>query len=99
MLMLRRLLAGGAAPAGVPFAAMLAPSAANAAATATCTGGVAVTEFAFNPSSVTFPGGSAPLTLVLQNCTSQAIQGSTAWFGSYAGQGCPVLDAIDFPHP
>jgi cellulase/cellobiase CelA1 len=81
----------------VPLAAVLAPSVANAATTATCTGAVAVTGFAFNPPSIPL-GSSSPLTLVLQNCTSQAIQGSTDWFGAYSGQGCPVLDAIPFAY-
>jgi hypothetical protein len=96
--MVRRLLAAAAVLVVMPLAAMLAPSAASAATTATCTGGVAVTEFAFNPSSVQFPGGAAPLTLVLQNCTSQPLQGSSAWSGAYNGQGCPVSDPITFPY-
>jgi hypothetical protein len=94
--MLHRLLLA-AATLVVPLGAMLAPGAANAATTATCTGGVAVSQFAFNPPSVP-PGGNSALTLVLQNCTSQAIAGSTAWFGTYAGQGCPALDAIPFSY-
>ena len=94
--MLRRLLLA-AATVLVPAAAMLAPGASNAAATAACTGGVAVSEFAFNPPSVPLGSGSA-LTLVLQNCSSQAIQGSTDWFGQYTGQGCPVLDPVPFAY-
>jgi hypothetical protein len=92
--MLRRLLLAAAVTAVVPLAAMLAPSAANAAsaaATATCNSGVAVTEFAFNPSTIPVTS-SSPLTLVLQNCTSQAISGSTVWYGQYTGQNCPVID-------
>lgn len=95
--MVRRLLLAAVATMVVPLAAMLAPSAANAATTAACTGGVAVSEFAFNPASVPL-GSDSPLTLVLQNCTSQTIQGSTAWYGQYAGQGCPVLDPIPFSY-
>jgi hypothetical protein len=94
--MLHRLLLA-AAMLVVPLGAMLAPGAANAATTAACTGGVAVSQFAFNPPSVP-PGGNSPLTLVLQNCTSQAIQGSTAWYGQYSGQGCPVLDPIPYSY-
>jgi hypothetical protein len=93
--MLRRLLL--AATVMVALTAMVVPRAANAATTASCTGGVAVSQFAFNPPSVPL-GSSSALTLVLQNCTSQPIQGSTAWFGTYAGQTCPVLDAISFPY-
>lgn len=96
--MLRRLLFAATAIAVVPLVAMLAPSAASAATTAACTDGVAVTQFAFSPSSVPLPGGGSPLTLVLQNCGSQAVQGSTAWFGTYAGQACPVLDPVSFPY-
>jgi hypothetical protein len=96
--MLRRLLLAAAVTVVAPLAAMLAPRAATAAATATCTDGVAVTQFAFNPSSVSLPGGGSPLTLVLQNCGGQAVQGSTVWFGTYAGQGCPVLDGVSFPY-
>jgi hypothetical protein len=96
--MLRRLLLTAAAVVMVPLAALLTPSAANAATTTACTDGVAVTQFAFNPTSVALPGGGAPLTLVLQNCSSQAIQGSTAWFGTYNGGACPVLDPVSFPY-
>src|ERR1035438_10204951 len=92
-LMLRRLLLAAVATVVVPLAAMLVPSAANAATTAACTGGVAVSQFAFNPPSVP-PGSDSALTLVLQNCTSQTIQGSTAWYGQYTGQSCPVLDPV-----
>ena len=94
--MLRRLLLAAAVTLAVPLAAMLAPSAANAATTA-CTDGVAVTQFAFNPASVPLGSGS-PLTLVLQNCGSQAIQGSTAWFGTYTGGACPVLDPVSYSY-
>jgi len=96
--MLRRLLVAAAVTVAVPLAAMLAPSAASAATTAACTDGVAVTQFAFNPASVALPGGGSPLTLVLQNCTTQAVQGSTAWFGTYSGGACPVLDPVSFAY-
>jgi hypothetical protein len=104
--MVRRLLMAAAVTVMVPMAATLAPSAANAAnvagaasaahaasaaATAACTSGVAVSEFAFNPSTVPVTSQS-PLTLVLQNCTTQTLQGSTVWYGQYAGQNCPVID-------
>ncbi len=95
--MLRRMLLAAITMMAVPLAAMLAPSAASAATTAACTGGVAVSQFAFNPPSVP-PGGDSALTLVLRNCTSQTIQGSTAWYGQYAGQNCPVLDPIPFSY-
>ncbi|MBV9446426.1 MAG: cellulose-binding domain-containing protein [Streptosporangiaceae bacterium] len=95
--MLRRLLLAAVATLVVPLAAIMVPGAANAATTAACTGGVAVSQFAFNPSSVP-PGSDSALTLVLRNCTSQTIQGSTAWYGQYTGQGCPVLDPIPFSY-
>jgi hypothetical protein len=93
--MLRRWLLSVVAMVVVPFAVMLAPGAANVAAaaatTAACTDGVAVTQFSFNPGTI-MPGQTSMLTLVLQNCTSQAIQGSTVWYGQYTGQSCPVID-------
>ena len=95
--MFRRVLLLAVTTVAVLSGAMLAPGAATAAQAATCTGGVAVSQFAFNPSSVP-PGGSSPLTLVLSNCTSQTIQGSTGWFGTYAGQGCPVLDPVSYSY-
>jgi Cellulose binding domain len=95
--MFRRLLLFAVAMAVVPLGAMLAPGAATAAQAATCTGGVAVNQFAFNPPSVP-PGGSSALTLVLSNCTSQTIQGSTDWYGQYTGSGCPVLDPIPYSY-
>jgi len=98
--MLRRLLLAAATVLVlvlVPAAAVLGPSTANAGTAAACTGGVTVTQFAFNPPSVPLGSGSA-LTLVLQNCTSQTIQGSTDWYGQYTGQGCPVLDPVPFSY-
>jgi hypothetical protein len=94
--MLRRLLLTAALMV-VPLAAILAPSAASAATTEACTGGVVVSQFAFNPPSVPLGSGS-PLTLVLRNCTSRPIQGSTAWYGQYSGQGCPVLDPVSYSY-
>lgn len=95
--MFRRLLLAAAVTVAVPLAVMVAPSASNAATTAACTDGVAVTQFAFNPPSVPL-GSSSALTLVLQNCTSQAIAGSTDWFGTYLGSTCPVLDPVPFSY-
>lgn len=95
--MLRRLLMSVLA-AVVSLAGLLVPVAAKAATTPGCTGGVSVSRFAFNPSSVPL-GGHSELTLVLQNCTdSQTVQGSTIWYGQFAGQGCPVLDPAN-PSP
>lgn len=95
--MLRRLLAAAVTMAVVPIGAMLGPGAVNAAQAATCTGGVAVNQFAFNPSSVP-PGSTSALTLVLANCTNQTVQGSTDWYGTYTGSGCPVLDPIPYSY-
>jgi hypothetical protein len=99
--MLRRLLLSAAAMVALPVAAMLPACAADAATTAACTDGVAVAQFAFNPPSVA-PGSTSALTLVLQNCTSQTIQGSTIWFGQYigsSGQICLVIDPLPpFPY-
>ena len=64
---------------------------ANVASPAACTGGVSVTQFAFSPPIIE-PTGSSDLVLVLKNCGTQAVQGSTIWYGRYVGQGCPVLD-------
>lgn len=89
--MLRRLLSAAAMVVVVPFLTMLAPNGAHAAASVVCTGDVAVTSFAFSPASVPL-GSTSDLTMVLQNCTNQAIQGTTVWNGTYAGQGCPALD-------
>lgn len=98
--MLRRLVVAAAAMVVVPLAAMLPANAANAAATA-CADGVAVSQFAFNPPSIS-PTSSSVLTLVLQNCTSQTIQGSTIWWGQYigpSGQHCVTLDPpAPFPY-
>lgn len=91
--MLRRLLLSALAATVLPLAPMWAPSAANAAVAATCTSGVAVSQFSFDPPSIPTTSGSA-LTLVLQNCTTQTIQGSTVWFGLYMGQSCPVIDPL-----
>jgi hypothetical protein len=94
--MVRRLLLAAVAMVVVPLAATLAPSAANAATSTGCTDGVAVSQFAFNPPSVA-PGSDSALTLTLQNCTSQTIQGSTVWYGQYIGQNgqsCAVIDPL-----
>src|SRR5436305_4394803 len=97
--MLRRLLMSVLA-AVVSLAGLLAPGAvhaATAAAPADCTGGVSVKQLAFNPASVP-PGGHSDLTLVLQNCGTQTVQGATIWYGHYTGQGCPVIDPA-YPVP
>jgi hypothetical protein len=99
--MLRRLVMAAVVTAMVPLGAMLTPASASAATTAACTGGVALTQFAFNSASVP-AGSSAPLTLVLQNCTSQPISGSTDWYGYYLDStgnrppGCGVIGPITF---
>src|SRR5258708_36098833 len=99
--MLRRLLLA-AVTMVVPLAAMLAPGAANAATTA-CTGAVAIKQFSFSPATVPV-GQTSTLTLVLQNCTSQALQGSSTWIPQFTGAGtgqppgCPVLDPVSFSY-
>ncbi len=101
--MFRRVLMLAVTTVAVLSGAMLASGGATAAQAATCTGGVAVSQFAFNPSSVP-PGGSSPLTLVLQNCTSQTIQGSNTlygrytWAGSGIAPGCPAIDPVGYPY-
>ncbi len=101
--MFRRVLLLAVTTVTVLSGAMLAPGAATAARAATCTGGVAVSQFAFNPSSVP-PGGSSPLTLVLSNCTSQTIQGSNILYGRYTwagtgiAPGCPAIDPVGYPY-
>ncbi|NUR24692.1 MAG: hypothetical protein HOV83_02375 [Catenulispora sp.] len=89
-------VAGTAHAAGAESAAHTAGSASHAAPAA-CTSGVSVSQFAFTPASVPL-GGHSDLTLVLQNCGSQAVQGSTIWYGQYVGQGCPILDPA-YPSP
>jgi hypothetical protein len=92
--MLRRLLLSVLATV-LPLAPMLVPSTANAATAASCNSGVAVSQFSFNPTSIPTTvtlNQYSTLTLVLQNCATQTIQGSTIWFGQYAGQSCPVID-------
>lgn len=90
--MLRKLLLSVLAMV-MPLAPLVAPSPANAATAAACVDGVAVNQFSFNPPSIPTTSTSA-LTLVLQNCTAQTIQGSTVWFGQYMGQSCPVIDPL-----
>lgn len=64
-----------------------------------CSGGVTVNQFSFNPVTVN-DGQTSTATLVLRNCTSQAIAGTTIWFGQYTAfanetlPGCPVIDPI-----
>ena len=100
--MLRRLLMSVLA-AVVPLAGLLAPGAATAATTAACTSGVSVSQFSFDPSSVP-PTGDSALTLVLQNCGSQAVQGSSDWYpaltssGTGLPPGCPHLDPVAFTY-
>jgi hypothetical protein len=99
--MFRRLLVAAAATVVVPLAALLAPSAANAATTATCTGGIAIKQFSFNPPSVPV-GHTSTLTLVLQNCSSQAVQGTSIFAARFTGAGtgippgCPAIDPVGF---
>lgn len=85
------MMAPGTASAATSAISAKAPASAAATASATCSSGIAVSEFSFSPPSVPVTSTSA-LTLVLQNCTTETIQGSTVWFGQYAGQGCPVID-------
>jgi len=99
--MLRRLLLVAAVTVVMPLAVILVPSAANAGTTATCTGGVAVSQFSFSPGTVQV-GQVSTLTLVLQNCGSQTLQGSSIWGFKFTGAGtglppgCPVLDPVAF---
>jgi len=97
--MLRRIVLTAIVTAMVPLGALLALASAKAATTAACTGGVALTQFAFNPASVP-AGANSQLTLVLQNCTNQAITGSTDWYGYYldanGNEDCGVIDPVVF---
>lgn len=87
------VMAQGTASAATSAMPAKAPMSAAATPSAACSSGVAVSEFSFSPPSVPATSTSA-LTLVLQNCTAQTIQGSTVWFGQYAGQSCPVIDPL-----
>lgn len=97
--MLRRLLL--AALMVLPLAVMLAPGTATAATTAACTDGIAITQFSFSPGTIE-PGQTSTLTLTLQNCGGQAVQGSSTWIpqftwaGTGRPPGCPVMDPVAF---
>lgn len=101
--MFRRVLLLALTTVAVLSGAMLAPRTATAAQAATCTGGVAVSQFAFNPATIP-AGQNSTLTLVLQNCTSQTIQGSNilygryTWAGSGIAPGCPAIDPVGYPY-
>lgn len=101
--MVRRLLLAVAITVVMPLALMLTPSAVPAATAATCTGGIAVSEFSFNPAAVAV-GQVSALTLVLQNCGTQNEQGSSVWSFKFTGpgggqpSGCPVLDPVAFSY-
>ncbi|MFL6117306.1 MAG: cellulose binding domain-containing protein [Catenulispora sp.] len=93
-------LAGLLAPGTMDAAnAANAAAVANAATPAACTGGVSVSQFAFNPPAIV-PGGHSDLKLVLRNCGSQTVRGSTVWYGryGYVGERCPVVDP-SYPYP
>lgn len=104
--MFRRVLLTAVIAAAVPFGALLAPGAANAATATPCSSSstpIVIDSLTFNPPSVP-AGGTSTLTLTLTNCTNAAVQGQTIWFGKYTGPGtgippgCPVIDPIDFPY-
>jgi cellulase/cellobiase CelA1 len=99
--MLRGLTLAAVITVVLPLAAIVAPAGADAA-TAGCTGStVAIQQFSFSPSSVQV-GQDANLSLVLQNCTSQTVQGSVTvlpeytWAGQGIPPGCPFLDPVGF---
>ena len=56
---------------------------------ATCSNGIAIKQFSFNPATIP-AGQNSTLTLVLQNCTSQTIQGSNILYGRYAWAGSGI---------
>lgn len=60
--MLRRIVLTAIATVMVPLGIMLAPVSANATTTAACTGGVALSQFAFNPASVPAVADACKLT-------------------------------------
>ena len=69
-----------------------------------CTGsGIVVDTFSFNPTTVV-PTQNSLLTLVLQNCTGQAVKGETSWYpqltwsGTGTPPGCPHLDPVAFSY-
>lgn len=101
--MLRRLLML-AAIAAAPIAAILAPSAANAAtAMAACSSDIYIGQFAFYPPSIPAPGSST-LSLTFLNCTNQPLSGQMIFFGQWTWQGtgvppgCPVIDPVRMPY-
>jgi hypothetical protein len=87
----------------MPLAAILTPSAANAAAAAPgCSGYISIDQMSFTPPSIP-AGGTSALTVVAQNCTSQVLEGRTTWSGQYTWPGggippgCPAIDPISLP--
>ncbi len=97
--MFRRLLSA-AVMAALPLAALLAPGTALAGtAPPTCADGITLGESGVIPPSV--PAGQlSTLTVVIQNCTGQTVQGGVIWYGTYTApgqqnaQGGPVLDPV-----
>jgi hypothetical protein len=65
--------------------------------------GIVVDQFSFSPATVV-PTQYSTLTLVLQNCTGQAVRGETSWYPHFTwsgtGQppGCPYLDPVAFEY-
>jgi hypothetical protein len=63
--------------------------------------GIAINQFSFSPPSVPV-GQTSTLTLVLQNCSSQAEQGTSIFAARFTGAGtgippsCPAIDPVGF---
>ena len=95
--MFRRLMLAAAATVVVPLGVVLAGGVANAATPAACSGVIAIQSASFNPPSVP-AGQNSTLSVVVQNCTDQTVQGPDFWFGTYTGipqgSGCPVVDPV-----
>jgi hypothetical protein len=66
-----------------------------------CTNGIAINQFSFNPGTVQ-GNQTSTLTLVVQNCGSQALQGLSVVAPKFTGAGsglppgCPTLDPVAF---
>jgi hypothetical protein len=79
------------------------PSPTSPSPTGSCTGtGIQVVSFQAAPATVA-PGQLTTGTLTLRNCTGQAQQLSTTWYGRFTGAttgfppGCPAIDPLPRP--
>jgi hypothetical protein len=100
----------GCAPTTLRVVAFINVNGVGQVATATatlqftsCTNGVTINQFSFSPATVAV-GQTSTLTLVLQACGTQAVQGQSTWApqftwsGTGRPPGCPVIDPVAFSY-